>query len=110
MAKRNYKLCDIYDYLLRFYNLEWRLYQIKDFDTKHNDDERGIRKCDFNNEHIWVIAIVYQNNRRKDVSLKVSNDNLEVYEINPLLHHYSAPNMEWKEFLSQRYSQEQWLK
>jgi len=106
MAKRKYKLSDVYDYLLRFYNLEWRLYQIKDFDTDYNGNERGIRSWDLKTDYIWKIALVYQNNKRKDVSLKVSNDKLEVYEVNPYMHHYDKPDREGKEFLDRRYGQE----
>jgi hypothetical protein len=98
--RRKYELKDIYDYLLRFYNLEWRLYQVKDYDTEYNGGERGMRAWDVeDNGNIWLIALMYQNNKRKSVSLRISNDSLEIYEINPYLHYFPKPEIEWKEFL-----------
>ena len=107
MTKRNYKLQDVYDYLQQFYNLEWRRYQIKDDKT-----ERSIRLSDFNDineQSFFVVAIVRQGLKRKTVSLSVDNNRLEVYEINPYLHHYSPPTMDWKKYLELRYANEQGL-
>ena len=107
MTKRNYKLQDVYDYLQQFYNLEWRRYQIKD-----NKTERSIRVNDFsdiNEESFFVVAIVCQGLKRKTVSLSVDNNRLEVYEINPNLHHYNSPAMDWKKYLEFRYANEQCL-
>lgn len=107
MAKRNYKLKDIYDYLLEYYNIEWASYTIID-----NSYQRGIRSFDFNGENkdsLHVIAVAYCGSRIKEVSLEVSNDTLVVYEINPYLHHYKAPKVQWQDFLAQRYSKEQTL-
>jgi len=108
MAKRNYKLQDVYDYLKQEYNLEWRLFQIKARNVDYSDYERGVRAWNFGGKdgtELCVIAIVYQNNKRKTVRLRVTNDELEIYEINPYLHYYKAPKVEWKDFLSSRYNQ-----
>ena len=112
MEKRNYRLKDIYDYLKQYYNLDWRLYQIKDHQIDHNAQERGIRAWDFDNKNkttLYVVAIMYGGVRRKSVSLYVSNQRLEIYEITPYTHHYKAPKVEWQDFLSSRYNQEQML-
>ena len=98
----NYKMCDVYDYLQQFYNLEWRKYQIKDGKT-----ERGITQLDFKDKQkssFYVIAIMYQGAKQKSVSLSVDNDKLEVYEINPYLHHYDKPAVDWADYLQARYS------
>ena len=110
MTKRKYRLLDVYDYLLKYYNLEWRLYQIKDFDIDHNAQERGFRAWDFdanNSSRLFVVAIVYQNGSRKTVSLSVTNDMLEIYEITPYMHHYKQPEVSWADYLSSIYSQGQ---
>ena len=107
MTKRNYKLKDIYDYLLGYYNIEWASYTIID-----NGYQRGVRNFDFNgkyDDHLKVIAVAYCGSRIKTISLEVNNDTLVVYEINPYLHHYKAPKVQWQDFLAQRYSQEQTL-
>ena len=96
-TKRNYKLQDVYDYLQRFYGLEWRRYQIKD-----HQNERTIRSNDFsdiNEDGFYVVAIVYQDLKRKTVSLNVDNNRLEIYEINPHLHHYKQPSVSWRKYL-----------
>ena len=101
---KNYKMSDIYDYLQQFYNLEWRKYQIKDGKT-----ERGIVQSDFSDtkkSSFYVIAIMYQGANQKTVSLSVDNDKLEVYEINPYLHHYDKPTVDWKDYLKLGYSNE----
>jgi hypothetical protein len=109
MAKRNYKLQDVYDYLIRYYGLEWRGYQIKDSSLKHNNNERGLRSWDFNTTKTYfsVVAIVYEGAKQKIISLSTSNENLVVYEVNPYLHHYKEPEVSWQDFLAQRYGQEQ---
>ena len=107
--KRNYKLKDVYDYLMKYYNLEWRGYQIKDSSMKHNNNERGLRSWDFNTTktNFSVIAIVYAGPKQKVISLSVNNENLIVYEVNPYLHHYKEPEVHWQDFLARRYAQEQ---
>ncbi len=104
---KNYKMCDIYDYLQQFYNLEWRKYQIKD-----GKIERSITQSDFSETQkssFYVIAIMYQGANQKTVSLSVNNESLEVYEINPYLHHYDKPMVGWVEYLQSRYSNENTL-
>ena len=107
--KRNYRLKDVYDYLMKYYNLEWRGYQIKDSSLKHNNNERGLRSWDFNTTKTYfsVVAIVYEGAKQKTISLTVSNDNLRIYEVNPYLHHYKEPEVHWQDFLIERYSSEQ---
>ncbi len=111
MKKRSYRLKDVYDYLVEYYGLEWRGYQIKDYNFNENDPERGLRAWDFNSTKtsFWVVGIVYDGAKRKTVSLDVSNDNLVIYEITPYLHHYKAPEIEWKDYLVQKYNQGQAL-
>ena len=107
MAKRNYNLKDVYDYLLEFYNIEWSSYLIND-----NGVQRGVRNFDFNgkdDERLQVIAIAYCGSRIKTIRLDVDNNSLIVYEINPYLHHYKEPNVEWKKYLAQRYNEQQTL-
>ena len=104
---KNYRMCDIYDYLQQFYNLEWRKYQIKDGKT-----ERGFTQIDFKDiqkASFYVIAIMYQGANQKTVSLSVNNDRLEVYEISPNLHRYDKPNVGWAEYLQVRYNNENTL-
>lgn len=111
MSKRNYKLKDVYDYLLEHYGLEWRLFQIKDFGVK-DKGERGVRAWDIGGRsgtELGAIAIVYTKEKQKTVRLRVTNDELEIYEITPYLHYYKEPQVKWKEFLAERYSQEQTL-
>ena len=104
---KNYKMCDIYDYLQQFYNLEWRKYQIKD-----GKCERCITKSDFSDtpkSSFYVIAVMYQGTKKKSVSLSVDDERLEVYEINPCLHHYNKPAVDWLEYLHSRYSNQNTL-
>lgn len=111
MGIRNYKLKDIYDYLLKYYNLKWLSYKIKDV-TADKIQERSVRGCDFHGkkqDHLYVIAIMNQGAKHKTVSLSVTNDKLELYEINPYMHYYNKPEIEWKEFLSSQYNQENGL-
>lgn len=112
MAKRKYKLKDVYDYLLEQYNLEWKLFQIKVWNLNYNDHERGVRAWNFygkDGTELCVIAIVYMGEKQKHIRLRVTNDELEIYEINPYLHYYKAPEVEWKDFLAERYGKEQGL-
>ena len=107
MTKRNYKLKDIYDYLLGYYNIEWASYTIID-----NGYQRGVRNFDFNGKYddcLKVIAVAYCGSRIKTISLDVDNESLLVYEITPYLHHYKVPEVKWKDFLAHRYNQEQSL-
>ncbi|MBQ3502909.1 MAG: hypothetical protein IJA72_04540 [Clostridia bacterium] len=113
MKKKIYNLQDIYDYLKQEYGLEWRLYQIKGSDVKNKREcEHGVRVWNFGGKdgsELHVIAIVYDGNKRKTVRLRVTNDELEIYEVTPNLHYYKAPEVEWKEFLARRQKQEQCL-
>ena len=111
MVKRNYKLKDIYDYLLEYYGLEWRLFQIKDFGVKDRG-ERGVRAWDIGGRsgtELGVIAIVYMGEKQKHIRLRVTNDEFEIYEITPYLHYYKQPEIGWKKFLAERHRQEQTL-
>ena len=106
MVKRNYKISDVYDYLQQFYGLEWQRYLVKD-----GNNERSLRAEDFNDEHshFYVIAIMLQGTKQKTVSLSVSNDRFEVYEIKPYLHRYNKPEVDWKEYLNVIYGNNQCL-
>lgn len=107
MAKRNYKLKDIYDYLLEAYNIEWSNYLVLQDGTA-----RTIRNYDFygkDNDCLKVLAIAYCGSRIKLINLYVSNNALKVYEVDPNLHYYAKPEIDWKDFLAQRYNQEQSL-
>jgi hypothetical protein len=108
---RLYGLQDVYDYLMRFYNLEWRGYQIKDFRNKGDNYERGISSWDFRDDKadFQAIAILYLGAKQKTVKLDVSNDELSIYEIEPERRHYAKPKITWKQFLDRMYGQEQCL-
>ncbi|MFQ6724574.1 MAG: hypothetical protein ACLRFE_04520 [Clostridia bacterium] len=98
MEKRNYEMQDIYDYLLQYYDLEWKLFKVKniDFDT----NKVGVDETNFS-----IVTVVYSNNKRKTVRLSVSNDKFDVYEINPKKHYYGKPAFDWKRFLARQHDQ-----
>lgn len=108
MAKRKYKLKDVYDYLKEYYNLDWKLFQIRD-----EDEERGVRVSDFKGNSkncLSVVAIVYKGTTRILIWLSVSNQDLGILgSSSPMLKGISQPRVTWQDYLSQRYNQEQEL-
>ena len=103
MAKRNYKLQDVYDYLKEYYNLDWKLCQIISLNDQH-----GVRQWNFDGKEgieLCVIAIVYMGEKQKHIRLRVTNDEFEIYEINSHLHYYKSPKVQWKDYLAQRHNQ-----
>jgi hypothetical protein len=99
MTKRNYELQDIYDYLLDYYDLEWKLFKVKDFDFTNSD---AVDETSFS-----IITIVYSGKNRKRVRLTVSNDKFDVYEISPNKHSYTKPAFDWKRYLAKKKTQSQ---
>ena len=101
---RQYKLKDIYDYLLEAYNIEWRMNLVLGDDGK----ERGVRSYDFGGytgkyaDKLSVVALVYNYGKRQPVWLIVTNSSLS-------LGVKEKPTIEWKDFLAQRHNQEQTL-
>lgn len=101
MAKRKYKIKDVYDYLLEAYNFEWRKCVVLE-----DGKERGVRSYDFGGytgkyeDKLSVVIIVYSQGKRQPAWLIVTNESLG-------LGAKEKPTIEWKDFLAQRYSQEQ---
>lgn len=106
MAKRNYKLKDVYDYLKEYYNLDWKQFQIYD-----NNQERGIRMNDFDGNAktcLSVVAVVYKGSTRILIWLSVSNQDLSILgSSSPILKGIAQPRVSWQDFLAQRHNQEQ---
>ena len=106
MEKRNYKLKDVYDYLKEYYNLDWKLFQIR-----NDDKECGVRMSDFKGNgctHLSVVAIVYKGSTRILIWLNVSNQELRIMgSSSSLLKGIAQPRVDWQDFLAKRYSQEQ---
>ena len=104
MKKRNYKLQDVYDYLLENYNLEWAGYNVVE-----DGMERKVRSFDFGanrSDELMVIARMYSGSRLKTISLDVSNEYLRVGELKPIMKSYQEPATSWKKFLTQRHSEQ----
>lgn len=103
MAKIMYNLKDIYDYLLKYYNIEWVGYMVFD-----NGVERTVQKKDFGGDNgkfesnLNVIAVVYHGSQRQNLWLNVSNRSFSI-DVN------TKPKISWQDFLVERYSQEQSL-
>lgn len=108
MAKRNYKLQDVYDYLKEYYNLDWKQFHIND-----NNQDRSIRKGDFDGNwctNLSIVAVVYKGSTRILIWLNVSNQDLSILgSSSPILKEISQPRVTWQDFLAKRYGQEQGL-
>ena len=104
MAKRNYRLQDIYDYLLEYYGLDWKMFMVSDFGL-----ERGIRKYDFGGysgkykSKLSVDAIVYNGSKRQVLSLIVTNEDLSIG------FGYKKPETSWSDYLALKHHEEQTL-
>ncbi len=99
MTKRNYKLQDIYDYLLEYYGLTWNLFLINDFDVEHM-----VQKSDFNGKNrscLTVTAITYRGSKRVPVWLNVSNKDLVVGVLQPI-----KPLIKWSDYLALKHHEE----
>ena len=101
MAKRNYKIKDVCDYLLEYYNLEWRLCLVLD-----DGMERGVRNFDFGGKYgtrLSVVAVVYQGSRRKVLPLSVTNNDLSIG------YGFNKPQLSWAEYLVLKHHEEKTL-
>jgi len=102
MAKRNYRLQDIHDYLLEYYHLDWKLFLVVD-----NGLERRVKQKDFDindPSRLMVQAVVSDGCKRRVLPLNVSNNNLTIgYGLN-------EPNiMWWPDYVALKYHEEQIL-
>lgn len=103
MAKRNYKLQDVHEYLLEYYGLDWKMFLIDDFGL-----ERIVEKSDFNGKDrscLKVAAIMYNGTKRIPVWLNVSNHDLVVGVLQPI-----KPLVKWSDYLALKHNEEQMFK
>ena len=97
MIKRQYKLADVKDYLKDYYDLDWKLFYVKDCFTH---EERGVKALDFNDKYhtkLSVLAIVYKGTGRKMIQLYVDNESL-------LINGLPQPRVKWKDFYTKRHT------
>ncbi|MFQ6724575.1 MAG: hypothetical protein ACLRFE_04525 [Clostridia bacterium] len=102
MAKRNYKLQDVSEYLLEYYGLDWKMFLIDDFGM-----ERRITQKDFNVKDrscLMAAAIMYHGSKRMPVWLNVSNHDLVVGVLQPI-----KPAIQWSDYLALKHHEEKTL-
>ena len=60
MDKRNYELKDIYDYLLKYYNIDWVGYKVLD-----DKSTRELRQCEVDKIQgdLQVVAVAYNGSK-----------------------------------------------
>ena len=95
--ERRYTLQDVNDYLVENYGLDWKGYKIS-----NDDKRRAVTVGDFDGDYFYEFAVVCQGKAKKLVTLNITNDKL-------IVGGHKAPELAWKDFLDERYSQEQGL-
>ncbi len=90
MARR-YKLQDVYDYILEYYNLEW-----KDFKIHDNGRVRSVRISDYRGDKLKVTAILTKGLSRSIVILQVDNENL-------ILNGVKQSKVKWSDYLNTKH-------
>ena len=97
MINRQYKLGDVKDYLKDYYDLDWKLFLIKD---SYTHEERGVRMQDFDGifqTRLSVDAIVCKGTTRELIYLYVNNENLSINGL-------PQPKVKWKDFYTKRHN------
>ena len=89
MAKR-YKLQDVYDYILEYYNLDWKEFKIHD-----KGKVRSVRINDYRGDKLNVMAIMMKGVVRNVIILQVDNNELTLSGIKP-------SRVSWSEYLNNK--------
>ena len=97
MAKRKYKLQDIYDYLKQEFGLDW-----KNCRVIGDDLIRGVRSTDFDEDRLSVVGLIYNGRKVGARWIQASNTSLSVSG-------FQTEHEDWQDFLAQRYNQKQTL-
>ena len=92
--KRQYTKEDIYDYLLKNYNLEWKGFQVYNKCTK-----RTVRESDCISDNLTATVLLFNGEARNVVQIKVTNDDFILSGIEP-----NDEDANWIEFLAQRHT------